>query len=413
MIKQCIVALRQNGSRLRDVNGGRRDRFNAYEELRKLKKNEITQPRGEAMFNLGLSVWGGKTTWEGSAANIGYLTDVKVPEIVFLSRRSVGKSRLLKALNAQAKTCDRVENQRLINFVNIGKVFRLLDTPGFGFTNETLLVQHQWQNSAYALIKSRPNVKHVYLLCEVKPDGFTERDEMMMEFLSMKGIMFTQVITMADRILGENSFLQTHKGMTEEEQGLWFLDIINKCKQKTDCKHISTIVTSSKQFKGLGELMYDMISRVTKDIPTSDLHVSRLLTGSPTDGRFLENKESETGIVSCQFLPAENSSGGFMCDSSFTTKAAPRRERFATNMKTSREAALEDEKHDLHGTDLLRRFFPILADEYLEKNHADLNPTVKPAAERHFGIALPNDLRMKYATPDEKEAMRNSILGKK
>eukprot|EP01060_Flectonema_neradi_P019635 TRINITY_DN2688_c0_g1_i1.p1 TRINITY_DN2688_c0_g1~~TRINITY_DN2688_c0_g1_i1.p1 ORF type:complete len:385 (+),score=42.86 TRINITY_DN2688_c0_g1_i1:316-1470(+) len=334
------------------------------------------------------------------------------PEIVFLSKRSVGKSRLLQVLNAKSQTCERPENKRLINFVNIGGIFRLVDTPGFGYTAESAAIQHQWQRSAYTLIKSRPNVKHVYLLCDLKPDGFTERDKMMMEFLSMNNIDFTQVITMADRIVGEKSLLRTHMGMTESECTAWFFKTIRSCKEETGCKDISTIVTSAKQQKGIGELMYDMISRVTKDVPTKDLHRSFLLCKPPVAGHLSEGVESNTGIVPCQFLPSEDVSGpgGFMCDSSFTTKIAPKRERFSVDMKTAREVAVEDDKHDLHGTDILKRFFPILAEDYLQKNHADLNPAVKPAAEKHFGLPLPDDLRLKYATPDEKEEIMKAIL---
>ena len=497
-------------------------RQQVFDEFREDGETAISLPakkstsRSGALLTLCRDTWGGdaatrQNDWmnhEGSASNVCYRPPVlpNLPEVAFIARKDVGKTRLLTQMLTPygrflLRKARAPGNDNVINFFRIGNFFRIVDTPGYGYTGERRQVQYQWQNLVRSLIQNRPNLKHVYLLTEAKPEGFTERDAMMMEFLALHGISFTQVVTRADGVL-TTPYNEELKTLPMEERQLRLLKQIEALKAETGCEHIPTILCSHKDGKGVGALLYDIIGRVADGVPTEDLTLKNM-TQNPfycedtqryraantkvTDDSRTTNPEIGVDddvdlIHDCKFLPPAHVDHGFFMSHAMVTGFRPKGERVALKMKSEEEEALENPHHPLAGSPELakyvcikafalffeprnegthapchigadsrrlliisnlfhfvylgaplvhpvsrvfffqvklmsllltthpsHRYFPTLAEEYLHSNHAESNPTVKPAAERYFGMPLPVNLRMKYATPEEKENWRKVL----
>eukprot|EP01064_Diplonema_japonicum_P006812 TRINITY_DN14639_c0_g1_i1.p1 TRINITY_DN14639_c0_g1~~TRINITY_DN14639_c0_g1_i1.p1 ORF type:complete len:441 (+),score=70.05 TRINITY_DN14639_c0_g1_i1:140-1462(+) len=401
---------------------GQHKKFNARKELAKIRGELKIKSRGEMLVNLAEVIWGTCSTasWEDSAANVTH--EIKgwesLPEIAIIGTSFTGKSTLLRELFAPRKhISDKSSlpgNKSQINFFRVANSLRLLETPGYGYTAETLKVQHQWQNAVLCMVKTRVNLKHIYLLCNIKPKGFTERDRSMIEFLTLHGVNFTIVVTRADRFLSgfhNNGLL----AMSAEERYEKMLKFVHDLKREANADKASVIITSAKDGQGLGHLMYDFTARAFDTTPTEELFIENV-----TQTRRQEVVEHEGGeggednftslIKPSTWLPpAHLPEGFFYSHAHAVAQRVPKRESTAIAMLTPEDEAASDNYHPLKGNPLLKRYFPTLAEIYLRQNHADLNPTVKPKAEEYFGMPLPTKLHMKYSTPEEKEKWRKLL----
>eukprot|EP00754_Rhynchopus_humris_P050776 Rhum_TRINITY_DN9147_c0_g1::Rhum_TRINITY_DN9147_c0_g1_i1::g.31840::m.31840 len=430
--------------------------FDAKKQLGALKEGKLgpdglgldhidtAKGRGSLLCDLAQQLWGRTSRYEveheGCACNVAFEpVGHTLPEVAFVGKRDVGKSHILRQILSPqgvriAKESSQPGNQSMINFYRVANSFRIVDTPGMGYTRESMAVQHRWQNAVKALAVLRPQLRHVYLLVEAKYKGVCERDACMAEFLQMNKIPFTIVMTRTDKIIGERA--EQHQRlvhMSREERYSLLTQNIKKMQEETDTQHIPVILTAAMEGgKGLGALMYDITSRVTSHLPDSQLslrHIERSLAHikriAPTEASNREHGEwaltesdNPEVTVDCdashlittqtEFLPPEDYRQAFFLDAGL--QARPTGERSSVKMLTEREEAMQnDAYHPLIGTGVLKKYFPTLAEDYLHKNHAEYDPSVKPKAEKYFGMPLPVDLRMKYATPEEKIEWRKRL----
>eukprot|EP01063_Lacrimia_lanifica_P023049 TRINITY_DN30550_c0_g1_i1.p1 TRINITY_DN30550_c0_g1~~TRINITY_DN30550_c0_g1_i1.p1 ORF type:complete len:465 (+),score=167.31 TRINITY_DN30550_c0_g1_i1:91-1485(+) len=411
-------------------------RFNAVKELVALRRGDEKGPapppgaRGGLLCALGAEVFGKRerrnTRWEGTAGNVLYTPEgapEALPEVVFISRRDVGRTRLLYRLLPTQEVRKASDTPSIMNFYNVADTFRIIDTPGYGWTKEPAAVQHRWQNTVLSLVRHRPNVKHVYLFTDARaPPCLTERDTSMMEFLSVHGIPFTHVITASDKVITK-PYVTALKDMGVEERYESMLRCIHQAKKDTETERVPTLVTSAKEGKGIGALMYDMVHRVTAHRPVEDLNVDALrcqypapAPGALPHGGVDDDDDDEFAamITAPEVLPPVGlSHGTFYSPAPILLeggkKLRPRREKTSFNMLTEEEVANKDARHPLAGTKELRKYFPTLAETYLMQNNAEVNTAAKAKAEAHFGMSLPMRLKMKYATPEEKEQWRKLL----
>ncbi|KAJ9463825.1 putative GTP-binding protein EngB [Diplonema papillatum] len=389
-----------------------RTRFCARKELLALRGRESAKSRNLRLLDLAAQVFSGtnarKVTWEAAAANVAYRpSEVLLPEFAIVGKRNCGKTSLLKLLLAPSyvhlEKSSAPGNHQMINFFNVNHTLRLVETPGYGFTRETLKTQHRWQNAVMSLVMSRPSLRHIYLLTDVKPSGFTERDKSMVEYLAAQKLSFTQVVTCAD-VFHSPRFSEKLKQLDDEERHAKFLEILQAFKHETASEHVPTIVTSAQMAQGIGELMYDMVARATAEVPDEKLHMEDVQAPSAVIA-----PSTTTQITETQWLPPAEVPQGFFFDNSLSlSRKVPKNEKVRLAMMTEEEEAA-DAPHPLAGTPEMERFFHTLAEDFLQRNHAHVNPSVKPRAEAYFGMPLPTQLKMKYATPEEKDKWRQLI----
>ena len=123
-----------------------------------------------------------------------------LPEILFLGHTNVGKSSLVNNLFGEGSgTLAYVSRQpgytQTMNCYNVGKKFRLIDSPGYGMRGE----EKQGQ-MVLEYLERRKVLRQVYVLIDAA-QGMLPEDEEMLEHLIDSGILFDIVLTKVDQVI--------------------------------------------------------------------------------------------------------------------------------------------------------------------------------------------------------------------
>ncbi|OUM55521.1 hypothetical protein BVG19_g5068 [[Candida] boidinii] len=126
-----------------------------------------------------------------------------LPEIIFLGRCNVGKSSLINSLLTNLKFQENEKYARVkrlagytpcLNFYNIGGLFRLVDSPGYGVKGK------DWQGElTFQYLNNRRNLRNCYLLLDAKI-GLNDYDELIINNLVELGISFDIIFNKIDKI---------------------------------------------------------------------------------------------------------------------------------------------------------------------------------------------------------------------
>lgn len=130
-----------------------------------------------------------------------------IPEVSFIGRSNVGKSSLINALATQrvARTSSRPGATRIINIYNVlyesrGKRGTMLfsDFPGFGYAKVSRAMAVSWQGMVEGYLAKNNRIKAIIWLLDVRRD-FDELDEMLLEWLILKELPFSPILTKVDK----------------------------------------------------------------------------------------------------------------------------------------------------------------------------------------------------------------------
>lgn len=171
-------------------------------------------------------------------------------EFLLLGRSNVGKSSFINTLIERknfARTSSKPGKTQTLNFYQVNDTFYLVDVPGYGYASVSKDMQKKFGIMIEEYIKSRENLKHVFLLVDYRHKP-TDDDILMYNFLKYYNLNITIVATKYDKITkngrvkqdklikdalkleGENSFIPfstvTKKGRLE------ILEIINSYLEK-------------------------------------------------------------------------------------------------------------------------------------------------------------------------------------
>lgn len=135
-----------------------------------------------------------------------------LPEILFLGRSNAGKSSLLNNICSEfnrsipievARTSKKAGFTKTLNCFNIGKKFRLIDTPGYG--HGSTLSQGEVTMS---YIEDRRELRRCYILISAN-HGITPSDLNIIDHLTTLGRPFEIVFTKMDKIIDLPRFQQS------------------------------------------------------------------------------------------------------------------------------------------------------------------------------------------------------------
>lgn len=134
-----------------------------------------------------------------------YPTDNRC-EFLLVGRSNVGKSSFINTLIERknfARTSSKPGKTQTLNFYLINDSFYLVDVPGYGYASVSKERQKKFGLMIEEYIKSRDNLKKVFLLIDYRHKP-TEDDVLMFEFLKYYNLDITIVATKYDKISKNN-----------------------------------------------------------------------------------------------------------------------------------------------------------------------------------------------------------------
>jgi GTP-binding protein len=157
-------------------------------------------------------------------------------EIMVCGRSNAGKSSFLNALagGAVAKVSQKPGKTTLLNFFDVGDHYRMVDSPGYGYSSRSGDEQASWQKMMETYMSLRGNLRGVLLLMDYKRD-WEDEESMLLRFCNKVGIPMAILLTKADR--GKS------KELKEAMQRI-----------RNRSKHKNIFVISSEQKQGIFEV---------------------------------------------------------------------------------------------------------------------------------------------------------------
>jgi GTP-binding protein len=130
-----------------------------------------------------------------------------LPEIAFAGRSNVGKSSLLNALLGHknlARVSQTPGRTRLVNFFRVGGgdkkgvACMFVDLPGYGYAKVSRVVQEQWGPMIEGYLSTRPVLRGVVLLTDVRRG---EQEEVnLVRWVHAHGLGLIAVATKLDKL---------------------------------------------------------------------------------------------------------------------------------------------------------------------------------------------------------------------
>ncbi|ADP67910.1 ribosome biogenesis GTP-binding protein YsxC [Buchnera aphidicola str. JF98 (Acyrthosiphon pisum)] len=133
------------------------------------------------------------------------ITDIDIQngiEIAFIGYSNTGKSSAINALTNQkklarfSKTPGRTQ---LINFFEVVSGFRIVDLPGYGYSQAPLLVRSKWQKKVYDYLEKREQIKLFVLLMDIRYP-LKKLDQKIISIAVQKKISILVLLTKCDKI---------------------------------------------------------------------------------------------------------------------------------------------------------------------------------------------------------------------
>lgn len=122
-------------------------------------------------------------------------------EVCIFGRSNVGKSSLINSICGQkiAFTSKKPGKTVSLNFFRYNVKYTLVDTPGYGFANQSRNITEDWQDIVYEYLFVREKLKKCYILIDSRR-GIMEIDFGILEMLEESGKKYTIIYTKVDEI---------------------------------------------------------------------------------------------------------------------------------------------------------------------------------------------------------------------
>jgi len=137
-----------------------------------------------------------------SAAKPSHYPPADFPEIAFAGRSNVGKSSLINVLvnrKSLVRTSSTPGRTQLINFFDVNGQFTLVDLPGYGYAKVPLSVKKEWGPMMEKYLSSRPSLRGVVLIFDIRRTPVLE-DRQMLDWLRSYDIPPLLVVTKCDKV---------------------------------------------------------------------------------------------------------------------------------------------------------------------------------------------------------------------
>lgn len=163
----------------------------------------------------------------------------KLPEFLLVGRSNVGKSSFINTLISRknfAHTSSKPGKTQTLNFYLVNNNFYFVDVPGYGYASVSKERQKKFGTMIEEYIKSRENLKCVFLLVDYRHKP-TEDDVLMIDFLRYYNLSVKVIATKFDKV-GKNAREKQNKlikdtlKLTENEELITFSTVSKKGKEE-------------------------------------------------------------------------------------------------------------------------------------------------------------------------------------
>ena len=146
------------------------------------------------------SLFSSECKFVAGAAAFSQVPFSRLPEVAFVGRSNVGKSSLINSLTGKStarvsKTPGRTQQ---INFFSLGNKISLVDLPGYGYAAVSKQTRMQWDELILGYLRSRKNLRRIFLLIDSKL-GIKQNDAEIMEIFDSLGLVYQIVLTKSDK----------------------------------------------------------------------------------------------------------------------------------------------------------------------------------------------------------------------
>ncbi|HWX18783.1 MAG TPA: ribosome biogenesis GTP-binding protein YihA/YsxC [Candidatus Binatia bacterium] len=157
-----------------------------------------------------------------SAPDLDSCPDESLPEFAFIGRSNVGKSSLLNMLAGEqgmARVSSTPGFTKLINIFTMNQCWRLVDLPGYGFTQGARKDRARLNKAAAGYLEHRTNLCLVFALID---SGLAPQqiDLEFVEWLVRRAVPFVLVFTKTDKVSAVT--VQTNVAAFTERISAWF-----------------------------------------------------------------------------------------------------------------------------------------------------------------------------------------------
>lgn len=156
------------------------------------------------------------------------------PEIALTGRSNAGKSSFLNAISKRpvAKVSQEPGKTRLLNFFDVGKSYRIVDMPGYGFAKRATEEKESWGKMIEAYLVGRENLAGLILVMDIKRE-WSEDEELLADLMWSRGLPMCVVLTKADQLKKNEIENRLHKIQAQSTQDAIFA-VSNVKKNGTD-----------------------------------------------------------------------------------------------------------------------------------------------------------------------------------
>lgn len=163
----------------------------------------------------------------------------KLPEFLLVGRSNVGKSSFINTIINRknfAYTSSKPGKTQTLNFYLINNSFYFVDVPGYGYASVSKERQKKFGVMIEDYIKSRDNLKCVFLLIDYRHKP-TEDDCLMYEFLKFYNMNIKIIATKYDKVKKnnrdkQNKLIKDTLKLNESEEFITFSTVSKKGKEE-------------------------------------------------------------------------------------------------------------------------------------------------------------------------------------
>ena len=126
------------------------------------------------------------------------------PQVIILGRSNVGKSSLINSIAKQknlSRTSSTPGRTRLINLFRFGRLFDLIDLPGYGYAKASKMDKEEFQRRVFDVIHQAERLKLAVVIVDSRL-GPTPLDIQMLILLEEKSIPFIVIANKIDKLSG-------------------------------------------------------------------------------------------------------------------------------------------------------------------------------------------------------------------